>query len=444
MKPRSLSSNLLLAASIVLTAFFVIIAVILEQGFRTSAEYGLKEKLQIQVHTLLSVAELSPTGELTMHSNLHETRFSKPGSGLYAFIHDQQGELVWRTQSTIGLDVPMPTKIKPGQTYFLINGAGQYVLNYAVIWETESDQEYQFVFSVAEEGQSVINQVRNFRNFLWSWLAAIGLISIIIQFFVLRFSLKPLRVIVSDLGDIESGTKDRLDGNYPNELQGLAGNLNALISSERAHLERYRNTLTDLAHSLKTPLAIMRGLMITPELKQDTRMTLQTQVSRMDEIVEYQLKKAAAKGQKKLIRSIHARSVLQKIVGALTKVYTDKAIDFEIVCDDQTRIYCEQGDLYEIAANLIDNAGKWCQKKIRITLYASKLQTVVLIVEDDGYGIPEQKLDSILKRGIRADENTQGHGIGMAIVNELVTLLGGQLQGQQSTVLGGMKWVVRF
>lgn len=444
MKPRSLSSNLLFAASIVLAAFFAIVAVILEQGFRASAEYGLKEKLQIQIYALLSVAEFSPKGKLTMHSNIHEARFAKPGSGLYAFIHDQQDTLIWRTKSTTGLDLAMPTQIKPGQANFSINDAGQYILNYAIIWETDSGQENQFVFSVAEEGQFVINQVQSFRNFLWSWLAAIGLISVIIQFFVLRSSLRPLRVIVSDLEEIELGSKDRLDGNYPKELQGLAGNLNALISSERAHLERYRNTLADLAHSLKTPLAIVRGLVVTPELKQEIRTTLETQVSRMDEIVEYQLKRAAAKGHKKIARSVDAHVVLQKIVGTLTKVYNDKAIDFEIIRSEQTRVYCEEGDLYEIAGNLIDNAGKWCRKRIKITLQASELQTVNLIVEDDGPGIPEQKLDSILKRGIRADENIQGYGIGMAIVNELVTLLGGKLQGQKSTALGGMKWVVRF
>lgn len=442
MSPRSLSFNLLLAASIVLAASFAIVAVILEQGFRESAEQGLKEKLQIQIYALLSVAELSPNGKLKMQSNLHESRFANPGSGLYAFIHDQQGGLLWRTRSSVGLDFVIPTKTKPGQTDFSINEAGQFILNYTVIWETESGREKKFIFSVAEDGQFVINQVQSFRNFLWIWLAGIGLILVIIQFFVLRSSLRPLRVIVTDLEQIESGSKNRLEGNYPIELQGLASNLNAFISSERAHLERYRNTLADLAHSLKTPLAIVRGLVITPEFNQETRNSLQAQVSRMDDIVEYQLKRAAAKGQKKIAGSVDGLLVLNKIVGALSKVYADKAIEFEIICTDQTRIYCEEGDLYEIAGNLIDNAGKWCQKKIKITLESLEKQAVKLVVEDDGPGIPEQTLDSILKRGIRADENIKGHGIGMAIVNELVTLLGGKLQGERSAALGGMKWVV--
>ena len=411
MKPRSLSFNLLFAASIVLASFFAIVAVILEQGFRESAEQGLKEKLQIQIYAVLSAAELMTNGELKMQSNLHELRFANPGSGLYAFIHNKKSVLIWRSKSAVGLDIDMPAEIKPGQTFFSINEAGQFILNYAIIWETESGKEKQFIFSVAEDGQFVVNQVDSFKNFLWTWLAGIGLILVIIQVFVLRWSLKPLRAIVVDLEQIESGSKNRLEGQYPIELQGLAGNLNTLISSERAHLERYRNTLADLAHSLKTPLAILRGLVTRSSLQSGSQTTLQTQVTRMDEIVEYQLKRAAAKGQKKITGSVDARLVLEKIVGALTKVYADKNIQFEIICKDQTRIYCEEGDLYEIAGNLIDNAAKWCQKKIKIALKSSDQQSVILIVEDDGPGIPEEQLQAILQRGIRADEKVKGHGI---------------------------------
>lgn len=444
MKPRSLSFNLLFAASIILASFFAIVAVILEQGFRESAEQGLKEKLQIQIYAVLSAAELMPNGELKMQSNLHEFRFATPGSGLYAFVHDEKSAQIWRSKSAVGLDIEMPADIKAGQRYFAINEAGQFILNYAIIWETESGQEKQFIFSVAEDGQFVVNQVDSFKNFLWTWLAGIGLILAIIQVFVLRWSLKPLRAIVADLEQIESGAKNRLQGQYPFELQGLAGNLNTLISSERAHLERYRNTLADLAHSLKTPLAILRGLVSNSTMPSGTQDTLQAQVTRMDEIVEYQLKRAAAKGQKKISGSVDARLVLDKIVGALAKVYADKNIKFDINCNDQTRIYCEEGDFYEIAGNLIDNAGKWCQNKIKIDLKSSGQQSVILIVEDDGPGIPEDQLQAILQRGIRADEKVKGHGIGMAIVNELVALLGGKLYGEASVALGGMKWVVHF
>ncbi|MGR9072638.1 MAG: ATP-binding protein [Gammaproteobacteria bacterium] len=439
---RSLGFQILVSASIVLAAFFAIVAIVLEQGFRESAEQGLKEKLQVQIYALLSAAEMTPSGRLKMQSNLHESLFSKPGSGLYAYIHRSDRKLLWRTPSAIGLEIEAPKGLKPGEFLFLLNRNGNFTLHYGVIWEMAPGREKEFIFSVEEDAQFVVNQVKSFRKILWSWLSAIGALLVIIQFFVLRWNLKPLREIGQDLEAIETGEKSRLSGNYPFELQGLAGNLNALISSERAHLERYRNTLADLAHSLKTPLAILRGILESPGITDDVKETLKFQIGRMDEIVEYQLKRAAAKGRKQIAGTVEAAAVMDKIIASLKKVYAEKHINFDVAARGDTKIYCEEGDFYEIAGNLIDNACKWCRQRINITLDSTPHAAFCLIVEDDGPGIPEDKLGAILKRGIRADETVKGHGIGMAVVNELVNLLGGRLKGEKSASLGGMKWVV--
>ena len=395
---RSLSFHILVSASFVLAAFFAIVAIVLEQGFRESAEQGMKEKLQVQIYALLAAAELSPSGRLKMQSNLHESRFANPGSGLFAYVHQSNQKLVWRTASAIGLEIEPPQNLKPGTSVFLIDDFGRFVLHYGVIWETGKGKGKEFIFSVAEDAQFVINQVTSFRKILWSWLSAIGLLLVFIQFIVLRWILKPLREIGQDLEAIETGKKQRLSGNYPFELQGLIGNLNALISSERAHLERYRNTLADLAHSLKTPLAILRGIMETPGLKKEIKMALQSQIGRMDEIVEYQLKRAAAKGQKKITGTIDAAQIIEKIILSLKKVYAGEHIDFELKTYGEAKLYCEEGDLFEIAGNLIDNACKWCQHRVKITLEWSEDHEFNLTVEDDGPGIPEGKLDAILKR----------------------------------------------
>ena len=242
--------------------------------------------------------------------------------------------------------------------------------------------------------------------------------------------------------EIEAGKKTRLNGQYPLELKGLANNLNTLISSERAHLERYRNTLSDLAHSLKTPLAILRGCLETADVNKDTATE---QISRMNDIVEYQLQKAAAKGQKKLTGKVDITNIIDKIILSLKKVYSEKGIVFFFTHSEQCFMRGEEGDIYEIAGNLLDNAAKWCDKQIKVNLQQLEQNekfTLLLEIEDDGAGIPEQKLDEILQRGVRADENIQGHGIGMAVVNELVGLLGGQLIAGKSETLGGMKWQV--
>ncbi len=444
MKAHSLSFRLLSAAGLVLAAFFALVALVLEQAFQQSTEQALREKLQIQIYSLLSVAEMNSWLQLKMPSALREPRFSNPSSGLYAAIRLSDRSLVWRSPSAIGIELPVAEHLEQGEFAFVRDSERRFVLHYAVIWENEAGFERSYVFTVAEDGQLLDSQVAEFRTTLTSWLSGIGVLLVLIQLLVLRWGLKPLRRIGADLEQIEAGKKHRLDGRYPLELQGIAGNLNALISSERAHLERYRNTLADLAHSLKTPLAILRGCVEAPVVNRET---VQHQISRMNEIVEYQLQKAAAKGHRRLSGKVDVNAIVEKIIASLSKVYADKEIDFRLIGDQSCQVFCEEGDVYEIAGNLLDNASKWCRNAVHITLSKSSGGntdggSLLLVVEDDGPGIAKEKMLEILQRGVRADENISGHGIGMAVVNELIELLGGRLVGGKSATLGGMRWQV--
>ncbi len=442
MQIQSLSFRLLISAGFVLSAFFALVAFVLEQGFRESTEQALKETLQVHLYSLLAVAEMTDSGEMKMPRSLREPRFSNPSSGLYAAINQTDNTRVWRSSSSIGIELSPSLALKPGELIFVKDRNSRFVLHYSIIWENKKGIENYYVFTVAEDESFVINQVDRFRVTLRTWLFFIGLLLVLFQYLVLRWSLKPLRIIVNDLEEIEAGNKTRLNGQYPVELKGLASNLNTLISSERAHLERYRNTLSDLAHSLKTPLTILRGCIETAVVNTETAAE---QISRMDDIVEYQLQKAAAKGQKKLTGKVDITNIIDKIILSLNKVYSEKKIDFSFTHNDHCFMHGEEGDIYEIAGNLLDNASKWCNKKIHINLLQLDKDvrfSLILQIEDDGAGIPEKKLNEVLQRGVRADENTKGHGIGMAVVNELTALLGGQLIAGKSETLGGMKWQV--
>ncbi|MBL6986229.1 MAG: sensor histidine kinase [Methylobacter sp.] len=444
MQIKSLSFRLLLSAGLVLAAFFALASVVLEQGFRESAEQALKEKLQVHVYSLLSAAELKNSGDLNMPPNLPEPRFATPGSGLYGFINLTENKLVWRSPSAIGLDVIPPPELIAGNFEFLLTEQSRYVLHYAVIWKNVVGVEREYIFTVTEDAQFVSNEVDRFRKTLRVWLLALGVVMMFIQLTLLRWGLKPVRVIVKDLEAIEKGRKTHLDGDYATELEGLAGNLNTFINSERAHLERYRNALADLAHSLKTPLSILRGC---AEAFSVNKETVKEQIFRMDEIVEYQLQRAAAKGEHKTSGAVDLSVVISKIRASLAKVHIDKNILFDMALPEQSLIYYEEGDLYEIAGNLMDNACKWCRHTVKVSVSLNERKgrrnySVLLQIEDDGPGIPDGKLAEILKRGVRADENIHGHGIGMAVVYELIGLLGGVLEGRKSDTLGGMKWRV--
>ncbi|MDP1773209.1 MAG: ATP-binding protein [Methylobacter sp.] len=444
MQVKSLSFRLLVSAGLVLAAFFALASVVLEQGFRDSAELALKEKLEVQVYSLLSAAEVKNSGDLNMPPSLPEPRFATPGSGLYGFIHMNKKNLVWHSPSAIGLDVKPPPELSAGNFEFLLTEHNRYALHYAVSWKNVVGVEREYIFTVTEDAQFVSSQVERFRKTLREWLLALGLVLIFMQLVLLRWGLKPLRIIVKDLEAIEKGRKTHLDGDYATELEGLAGNLNAFINSERAHLERYRNALADLAHSLKTPLSILRGC--TESFSVDKE-TVKEQIFRMDEIVEYQLQRAAVKGEHKTAGTVDLSLIIKKITTSLGKVYFDKNIRFDMAVPEASLIYYEEGDLYEIAGNLMDNACKWCRNTVKVSITLNQRKgrrnfSVLLQIEDDGPGIPTGKLAEILKRGVRADENIHGHGIGMAVVYELVGLLGGVLEGRKGDTLGGMRWDV--
>ncbi|MGR9108327.1 MAG: ATP-binding protein [Gammaproteobacteria bacterium] len=438
----SLSLRLLISASIVLAAFFGIAGFVLENAFVRGAEQATRESLQAQIYALLAAANTDTRGQLTLPKRLPEPRFSTPGSGLYAAVFDNNGVPVWRSRSAIGIDLKALRKLNPGQTRFRISETDRFVLYHPLVWEDQQGNARPYLFVVAEDTDAVEHEISGFSDTLWLWLGGIGLILVFVQVAVLGWSLRPLRSLAREIEAIESGAKVRINEIYPKELQGVVVNINALLDAERSHLDRYRKTLSNLAHSLKTPLAIVRGCCNEAGIPVPAQKTLSEQISRMDELIEYQLQRAAARGKNGLARPLAVVPLVAKLVDALKKVYASKSPVITLRAAEGIRFACEEGDLLEIVGNLIDNACKWCRKTVRVTLeYRAEPSGLQILVEDDGPGIPEDKLEEVLCRGVRADEQIRGHGIGLAVVSDLVQLSDGQLAAAASD-LGGLRWNV--
>jgi two-component system, OmpR family, sensor histidine kinase PhoQ len=243
------------------------------------------------------------------------------------------------------------------------------------------------------------------------------------QGLILRWSLKPLRQVAAEIKDIETGRRDELSSGYPEELRPLTTNLNALLRQGRAHLERYRNALGDLAHSLKTPLAVARGALDNDADSGELRRTLGEQVARMNRTVDYQLQRAAAAGRIALSAPLPVAPLARKILDSLAKVYADRALQLRAEIAATTVFYGDEGDLLEILGNLADNACKWCRRQVVVRAHPTDRdgRTELMVeVEDDGPGIPADQAPLLLNRGQRADPTVAGHGIGLAVVRDLV------------------------
>jgi two-component system sensor histidine kinase PhoQ len=261
---------------------------------------------------------------------------------------------------------------------------------------------------------------------------------------ILRWGLAPLRRVINDLQAIESGRQTQLEGAYPKELKGLTDNLNKLINNERDHLARYRNTLGNLAHSLKTPLAVLRGEVENSSENDLSKRTMSEQVNRMSQIVEYQLQRAATSGRSAITARVKTLDVVSKIINALNKVYADKNIIVDMQVDESSRFQGDEGDLMEMLGNLLDNAYKCCKNQVRISSKATGASKpgsspdFELFVEDDGPGMHEDQIEKLLERGVRGDLDTKGHGIGLAMVNDIIEIYSGTLSIDKSD-LGGSR-----
>ncbi len=449
---RSLNGRLLLAASLVLAAFVSATGFSLDRAFRQSAETALRDRLQGHIYSLLAASELSPTGVFSMPRPLADPRFSTPGSGLYARI-DQVGQTEsWQSPSMLGKELPLSVRLSPGERRYRELEANEndrlLGLSFAITWEDEAGTVHRLTYHVAEHLAPLESQIGSFRRTLWGWLIALAILLLAAQGAVLRWGLKPLRRAADDVAAIELGERQALEGEYPDELTPLTDNLNALLKHERAHLERYRNTLGDLAHSLKTPLAVLSGLGQSSGSPPERESTLQDQVRRMREIVDYQLQKAAMSGRSPLAQPIEVDSVVQKIVASLKKVYADKSISFQHSVEPDLLFRGEEGDLMELLGNLLDNACKWCRGRVSVTASAvhppgQRKPTLKVCIADDGPGIAPDKASEILQRGVRADTQTPGHGIGLAMVRDIVQVYGGTLT-QEPSDLGGAGFIVEL
>jgi two-component system sensor histidine kinase PhoQ len=439
----SLSARLLISVSVLLIVFFGVTIVVLDTAFRSAGEQSQADILDGHLMAILAAAEATEDGGLELPPDLQEPRFGTIGSGLYAELRGDEGEPVWRSRSALGIEIPAGPAPRSGvrqfQNEILADGTPVLTLSLAVQWELPDGNYRPFVFKVAESLESFNAQIRQFRGQLFGWFAAVALIMLLAISVLLRHLLRPLRQIENEIGEIEQGEREALSGEYPTELTGVARNMNVLIDSERGRSERYRNTLDNLAHSLKTPLAAMRSLLTESGTDADK---FDEQIDRMDEIVRYQLRKpASTQAQNLLLATVPVEPEVERLVAGLRKVYHEKSPEIDVSIDDGLQFRGDSGDLLEMAGNLLDNACKWCEKQVRIHVSLTSGNDMVLVVADDGPGIPDDARDALLQRGTRLDESTPGHGIGLAVVKELAESYGGQLEIAQSD-LGGAEFRV--
>jgi len=430
----SIRARLLLGAALVLVAFMAGAGIAVQRAHADSVRAVHYSRLQSTVYLLLARAELDVDGALLMPAGFAEPRLSLPGSGLYASIYNVDRSEAWRSPSSVGVEPPFRRRLDTGRWEFetIERQHGDWLaVSYAVNWAVGA-KPATLVLSVLEDESGFKHEVAVFARTLWAWLGGAGLLLLLAQILLLHWGLLPLRRVAGEIRRVEAGEQSRIEGRYPTELSGLTDNLNALIQQERERQTRYKEALSYLAHSLKTPLAVLRNALEAP---QDLGATVRQQVARMDDIVQHQLGRAAAGGATRFAPAVPVAPVLERIREALAKVYADKGLAFRIECAPDLGWRIDEGDLFEMMGNLMDNAAKWARAQVvvRARREAGRLR---IQVDDDGPGFSDTQ--SVLRLHVRGDERVPGHGVGLAVVNDLVASHRGELQLLRSD-LGGAR-----
>jgi two-component system sensor histidine kinase PhoQ len=441
---HSLSRRLLLSVSVSLVAFFGVTIFVLDASFRDVSARSLEDLLDAQIVALVASAEPQSSGVFAPLTRDLESRLATPRSGLYAQIRSANANVpTWRSPSTAGADIDFGPMLKTGQKgfrYAQVHDEDVAIASRGIFFEDEARVRRNLTFSVAASLTPYEEQLWSFRRRLFGWFVGLALVLLATLGALLRWVLAPVRRLEREINAVEEGKRESLGDGYPRELSGVATNLNTLLVGERNRMTRYRDTLGNLAHSLKTPLAVMRTTL--PTCGPESAGILGAEIDRMSGIIEHQLKRAASGGALLGQAPLEVEPLASELRATLLKVYARKDLSIALSVAPDAQFVGDRGDLLELLGNLIDNACKWCASQVRVTISsdpnAGPRERLVVVVEDDGPGISETDRARVLERGVRADENVPGHGLGLAMVRDTVDLYDGKLAIDRSD-LGGAR-----
>lgn len=437
----SLSARLLALATVWIATALMVAWIVLTDLFRAHAEAELARRMEHHLDELTAALEVQPGGMLAVTRDLSEPRFHRPLSGLYWQVTGNgagiEGETL-RSRSLWDQVLDLPEELPGGGEVrrHVLAGPGSVPL---IAWQRVvrlPGYPVPVRTAVAADASDIAAAAVAFTRVLSLSLVvlAAGLLAAAVA--QVRLGLVPLGKMRAALADLRAGRAQRLEGDFPAEVRPLAEDLNQLLAENAAMLARARAQAGDLAHALKTPLAVIANAAAG---ETDTARLIAGEAERMRRQVDRHLARArAASAARQAGPGVSVKASLAGLVRAVARLYADRDIRFALTGDDTAAFRGDIQDFQEMMGNLIDNAAKWARTQVRVTV-ATAGGHVCILVEDDGPGIPPDRLAVLPERGTRFDETTPGHGLGLAITDELALLYGGTLRLAVAENLGGLQ-----
>lgn len=386
-------------------------------------------------------------------AEIKDSRTLRPLSGKYWAVGELDGQggvrFLARSPSLAGEDLVVP----PGLADRLQDAFGQTIsynavgpigspLRVAASLKSMPGRAEPLVLMAGVDRSTIDTDTRQFATFTWTALLILGLGLVVAVFLQVQIGLRPLYGLRNEIANVRKGKAARIVHSYPVEIQPLAEQVNRLLDHNQETVERQRTHVGNLAHALKTPLSVMLAEAGTQQGALPDMVRKQTEVMKAQ--VDHHLRRARAAARAQLLgERTPIAEVLDEMAVMLERVFEDKGVEIDWRAPDDLGFRGERQDLQEILGNLLENACKWAKRRVRISAGATGLGQMVVVVEDDGPGLPEEQREAALQRGMRMDETTPGSGLGLSIVVELTRAYGGRITLADSD-MGGLRVVLEL
>ena len=411
----------------------------------------LSQRLERDAENLLGALKPDATGQLELDAERMGGEYQRPFSGHYYRIEignaDTAADVrvitsrsLWDAELVLPAAAPRAEGVSP--TRVAVRGPqGQSLW---VLSASYLKRSLPVRIAVAEDLAPLNDGLRRWHLLYGALTAGVMLLVLAVQRWVVRRTLRPVDALREQVRELERGERTTLDLALPDEIAPLVSQLNKLLAILLGRSQRSRHALGNLAHALKTRLAVLMQATESPELAAhpELRQRLIDSNELMRHAIERELRRARLMGGTHPAQRTDTRTALDQLRRTLGILHADKQPDIRIKVDTPLALAMDPEDLLELLGNLLDNACAWCAGVVSVSI--TRASDILIEIEDDGPGASGDQFEALAGRGFRADESRPGHGLGLSIVRDLVESYGGALEFGHSTALGGLRVTVHL
>lgn len=433
---QSIQARLAVGLVSVLVVLFGVQWFVVSYAIEHLTDEYLHTQLKHDAENILAAIVIGPGGELSLPLVRVPAVYLRPFSGHYFQIESKGRVIRSRSLWDQALNLTSAKHSQRNKNY-IIGPLDQELMLQVNLFEK---QDQKIIVATAHEMSDLKEDVHKLQLVYGGISAGALFLLILLQMVIISRGFYPAERLLQQLQAMERGEIAQLTEKAPTEFEPLVNEINHLVELMGKRIQRSRNALGNLAHALKAPLTIVTQVANSSLLRQDqsVRKQLLDQSESMRRLVERELKRARLAGSASPGKRLNLAEDIPPMVEMFEAVYRQKDIAFDIDYPQKVATPVDREDLMELLGNLMDNACKWAKRLVSLTLDV-KNNALFIQVEDDGPGVPPDKLNQLVQRGVRVDESTAGHGLGLAIVKDAVTQYQGDLRLSRSERLGGLR-----